>query len=224
MNRALASYVRKVAYQEPPHTISRELVAEFRAVTPPEYQYMIEDMFETITLFENRAVSASYRETGGGKFEVTLKVSAKKMRSDEGGALKEIPMDDLVDIGVQGPDEKPLYLKKHASSRARRNSRSRLRRSPSVPGVDPVVKLIDRRPEDNTIAVAKELAHCREKPSSLVELGGRSSAARARAGEFVLRNGTCICRSLGLFPGPMPQSLGPGIDPVTARDHGKARA
>ena len=62
VNRALASYIKKVAFQEPPYTISRELLAEFRAVTPPEYQYLIEDLFETITLFENRAVSATLQE------------------------------------------------------------------------------------------------------------------------------------------------------------------
>src|SRR5437660_4952666 len=49
VNRALASYIKKVAYQEPPYTTSRDLLAEFRAVTPPEFQYFITDLFETIT-------------------------------------------------------------------------------------------------------------------------------------------------------------------------------
>src|SRR5207247_9124629 len=61
VNRALAAYIRKVAYQEPPYTTSRELLAELRAVTPADYQYLITDLFETITLFENRAVSATWR-------------------------------------------------------------------------------------------------------------------------------------------------------------------
>jgi hypothetical protein len=66
VNRALAAYIRKVAYQEPPYTTSRELLAEFRAVTPPEFQYFVADLFETITLWENRAISASYKEKGAG--------------------------------------------------------------------------------------------------------------------------------------------------------------
>jgi hypothetical protein len=156
VNRALASYIRKVAYQEPPYTISRELLAEYRAVTPPEYRYMIEDMFETITLFENRAVSATYKEIAGGRFEVALKVAAKKMRSDETGALTEIPMDDLVDIGVQGPGEKPLYLKKHRIKSGETELKVEVAEKPERAGIDPVVKLIDRRPEDNTTAVAKQ--------------------------------------------------------------------
>src|SRR6185369_8950198 len=43
VNRALAAYVKKYAFQGPPYTISRDLLAEFRAVTPPESQPLIAD-------------------------------------------------------------------------------------------------------------------------------------------------------------------------------------
>ncbi len=155
VNHALAAYIGKVAYQEPPYTISRELLAEFRAVTPPEYQYLIADLFENITLFENRAVSATYREKSPGRFEVTLKVSAKKLRADELGASTEVPMDDWVDIGVLGPDDKPLYLKKHRVKSGESTFAIEVAEKPSRAGIDPVVKLIDRRPDDNTVAVTR---------------------------------------------------------------------
>ena len=155
VNRALAAYVKKVAYQEPPYTTSRELLAELRAVTPPEYLYIIEDLFETITIYENRAVSATYKEAGPGRFEVTLKVFAKKMRSDESGAVKDVPMDDFVDIGVLGPDDKPLYLKKHRIKSGETELRIEVAEKPERAGIDPVVKLIDRRSDDNTVAVTK---------------------------------------------------------------------
>jgi ABC-2 type transport system permease protein len=155
VNRALASYVRKVAFQEPPYTISRELLAEYRAVTPPEYQYLIADLFETITIFENRAVSATWRDKGGGKYEVTLRVSAKKLRADENGASTEVPMDDLVDIGVLGADDKPLYLEKHRIRTGETTLTLEVGEKPLRAGIDPVVKLIDRRPDDNTVAVTQ---------------------------------------------------------------------
>ncbi|MEP7261173.1 MAG: hypothetical protein ABI669_08240, partial [Usitatibacter sp.] len=156
VNRALAAYVKKVAYQEPPYTISRELLAEFRAVTPPEYQYLIEDLFETITIYENRAVSATYREASPGRFVVTLKVAAKKMRSDEAGTVKDVPMDDFVDIGVLGADDKPLYLKKYRVKSGESEFTIEVSEKPERAGIDPVVKLIDRRSDDNTVAVTKE--------------------------------------------------------------------
>ena len=64
-------------------------------MTPPELQYLIHDLFETITLYDNRALSAPRRRSApDGKYEVTLKVSAKKMRADEQGKESEVPMDD----------------------------------------------------------------------------------------------------------------------------------
>jgi ABC-2 type transport system permease protein len=155
VNRALAAYIKKVAFQEPPYTISRELLAEFRAVAPPEYQYIITDLFETITLYENRAVSATYKEKGGGRYEVTLKVSAKKVRADETGTQTEVPMDDRIDIGVLGEDDKPLYLEKQRVRSGESTFTMEVTEKPLRAGIDPVIKLIDRSPDDNTVAVTK---------------------------------------------------------------------
>jgi hypothetical protein len=154
VNRALAAYIAKVAYQEPPYTTSRELMAELKAVTPPEYQYFVTDLFETITLWENRAVSATFKEKGAGRFEVALRVSAKKLRADENGKQTEVPMDDLVDIGVLGANDEPLYLKKHRIRTGETTLTLEVNAKPVKAGIDPVVKLIDRRPDDNTVPVA----------------------------------------------------------------------
>jgi hypothetical protein len=153
VDRALAEFDRKWAFKGPPYPTSRDLLAEFRAVTPPEYQPLIVDLFETITFWENRAVSATYRDAGGGRYEVTLKVSAKKERADADGRQSEIPMDDLVDIGVFGADEKPLYLAKHRIRTGESTITVQVNEKPLRAGIDPINKLIDRRPTDNVVAV-----------------------------------------------------------------------
>jgi len=156
VNRALASYIRKFAYQEPPYTTARDLIAEFRAVTPPQYQYFVTDLFETITLWENRAISATYKDKGNGKYDVTVKVSAKKVRADEDGKQTEVPMDDLVDIGVLGADDAPLYLKKHRVKTGETTFTVEVAGKPIKAGIDPVIKLIDRRPDDNVVSVSAQ--------------------------------------------------------------------
>jgi hypothetical protein len=153
VNRALASYIKKVAYQEPPYTISRDLLAEFRAVTPPEYQYLIGDLFETITLFENRAISATARDLGGGRYAVKMEVEAKKVRADGQGGQTDVPMDDWVDIGVLGKDDAPLYLKKQRVKSGKSTIEVEVSGEPLRAGIDPVNKLIDKRPDDNTVKV-----------------------------------------------------------------------
>jgi aminopeptidase N len=155
VNRALASYIRKVAYQEPPYTTSTELLAELRQVIPPGQQHLITDLFETITLYENRAVSARARPATGGGFDVTINVTTKKLRADELGSESEIPMDDLVDVGVLGADGKPLYLRKHRLAAGTRELTVQVQGTPARAGVDPLNKLIDRKPDDNVVAVER---------------------------------------------------------------------
>ncbi|HVT34925.1 MAG TPA: M1 family aminopeptidase, partial [Nevskiaceae bacterium] len=62
VNRALSAFVQAWRFRGPPYPISRDLLAELRKVTPPEQQYLIEDLFETITLYELRATSAHARK------------------------------------------------------------------------------------------------------------------------------------------------------------------
>ena len=85
---------------------------DLREETPPEYQYLYEDWFENITLFDNRAVSAKYSLLPDGKYQVHLAVEAKKYRADGKGQEHLIPLHDLIDIGVLDADGHFLYLQK----------------------------------------------------------------------------------------------------------------
>jgi hypothetical protein len=156
VNQALAAFVRKWAFKGPPYPLSTDLLAEFRAVTPPEYQGLLADLFEKITLYENRAISASSRALPDGRTEVTLKVSARKLYADENGAQTEAPMDELVDIGVYDAKGEALYLKKHRVKTGEQTFTLEVQGKPAKAGIDPVVKLVDRRPADNTVAVTAD--------------------------------------------------------------------
>ncbi len=155
VNRALHDYVQAVAYQDPPYTNSVELIDRLRKIVPPEYAYIIHDMFETITLYENRALSATYKQTSDGKFEVRLKVAAKKIRAGELGEEKEVPLADWIDIGVLDKDGKPLYMVKHKIERKETEFTISVDRLPAKAGIDPWNKLVDRKPDDNIIEVTK---------------------------------------------------------------------
>ncbi len=155
VNRALASFLRKWAFRGPPYPTSRDLLAEFRAVTPPQYQYVIGDLFESITLYENRAVSATWHRAADGKYQVKLTVEAKKLRAEPDGSQHEVPMDDWIDIGVLGKDDAPLYLRKHRIHSGRTTLTVEVGEKPVRAGIDPIVKLVDRRPDDNTVEVTE---------------------------------------------------------------------
>jgi ABC-2 type transport system permease protein len=156
VDQALAAFDRKWAFQGPPYATSRDLLAEFRKVTPPDKQYLITDLFETITLFDNRATEASYHAVSDGKYEVELKVTAKKLRADGLGAETEVPLNDWIDIGVFDQDGNVLYLQKQQIQSGDSTIKVVVDKVPAKAGIDPLNKLIDLTAEDNVVEVAKK--------------------------------------------------------------------
>ncbi len=153
VNQALASLIRKTAYQQPPFTHSPELIAELRAVAPEHLRYLIDDLFERITLYENRAVTATSTALPNGRFEVKITAKTRKVEADGLGQEKELPLDDWVDVGVLGEDGKPIFLEKRRVQQADVSFTVEVDKRPVKAGLDPLFKLIDRKPEDNTVAV-----------------------------------------------------------------------
>ena len=156
LNAALARYLEAVAFQGPPYTNSREFVSYLREATPDSLQYLIEDMFETITLYDNRATDAVYRDLGDGRYAVTIDIESAKFRADGKGVETEIEVNDWIDIGVfaesteDGVDEEiTLYLEKHRIDGTTGQVEVVVDRRPARAGIDPHNKLIDRNPEDN---------------------------------------------------------------------------
>jgi aminopeptidase N len=156
LNRALRTYLQSVTYQDPPYTTALELEARLREATPPQYAYLIDDMFDSIALYDNSAVEAKYREVSKGKYEVTLKVKARKLKASGLGLEREAPLADWIDIGVFDAKKKPLYLAKHKIDRHETEFTLTVDGVPETAGIDPWNKLVDRRPDDNTTHVTKQ--------------------------------------------------------------------
>ncbi|MGC2639567.1 MAG: M1 family aminopeptidase [Acidobacteriaceae bacterium] len=145
--------------QSGPYPDTRELVAALRAQTPADLQYYIDDSFENIVLYDNKAISATVTPTPDHKYKVTLVVEAHKVKADGSGNETPMRMNDLVDIGVlSGPQDaqKTLYLQKEWIHDGRQTFTMIVDQMPNRAGIDPYNKLIDRNEDDNQIAVTKE--------------------------------------------------------------------
>lgn len=159
LNAALTRYLESMKFQEPPYTNSLELYAHLRAATPDSLRYVLRDLFERITLWDNRATEATYARLPDGRYRVTLNVEAQKVRADSLGNETEVRMNDLVDIGVFGPapegrEEGPaLYLRKHRIGSGAQRVTVTVDREPARAGIDPYHKLIDRHTDDNVVEV-----------------------------------------------------------------------
>jgi hypothetical protein len=158
VNAALRRYAERYRGAGPPYPAARDLYAELRAVTPAAQQGLLRDLFETVTLWEVEARQARVERTGGGAYRVTLDVAARKLRADSAGRETEVPMDDLVEIGVFAPGEDggrgaPLHLARHRIRSGRQTITVTVPRQPALAGIDPYRRLIDRRRDDNLVEV-----------------------------------------------------------------------
>ncbi len=178
LNMALKRYINKVKFQEPPYTTSIEMVNYIREVTPDSLQYVIKDMFETITLYKNRIVEVNSTELDNGKYQVDIEFNVSKYRNNEKGKryyaengadsisyksekmrkpLYSVLLTDYIDIGVFGEEEDEegemkeveLYLKKHKITSINNKITIIVNQKPTEVGIDPYNKLIDTNSEDN---------------------------------------------------------------------------
>lgn len=156
INRALGRYVEKVRFQGPPYTNSTELLASIREETPPEYQYLLEDLFDTITLYDNRAVSATMKKNGSGGYDVTMKVVAKKYRSDDSGKQTELDFNDWMDVGALDDEGKAVFLEKRRVGKGESEITFSVPVKPARVGLDPLNKLVDRGSDDNVTVPAEQ--------------------------------------------------------------------
>lgn len=155
VNAALRDFLGKYRYAEPPYPVSLDALDAFYAHTPDSLQYVVKDLFEEITLFENRCVEASMKELDGGKWEVTVQIECRKLKSDELGKETEVPVNDYIEIGALArPASGKKYGKVLHRERVRITDRDNtftftVEEKPDKAGVDPASLLIDRNPEDN---------------------------------------------------------------------------
>lgn len=187
LNKALSEYISKVAYQEPPYTTSLEFVDLMHRYMPDSLDYVITDMLETITLFDNKVDSAYVSKTEDGKYKVDFIVEAEKYRvihiakdsttnlETDDGALsisfntnskkedKEyVDMNDWIDLAIFVEDENKveqeiLFKKIHITAKENKFSFV-VDKKPSSVGIDPYHKLIDRKTSDNTEKVKEKVA------------------------------------------------------------------
>jgi hypothetical protein len=156
VDRTLARYDRETAFQQPPYTTTREFLADLREEAGPRWNGLIEDLFEKITVHDNRVTDARAKKRPDGKYDVTLSLHASKVHADGVGRETPASVDQPVDIGVfaRAPDGKEahqtvLHLEKRVVADGDSRVTVTVDGEPWEAGIDPYNKLIDRVSDDN---------------------------------------------------------------------------
>lgn len=176
LNRALRDYLEKVRQQEPPYTTSLEMVAHLHAATPDSLKYLIADLFETVTFYDNKMIAAQSTRREEGTYQVEIEFVVSKYRVDEKGAklyresakdflaassagangqLQSLPLADYLEIGMFGEsgEDDELYLKKHKVVQIQNRLSFVVERQPAFAAIDPFNKMIESNARDNRVKV-----------------------------------------------------------------------
>ena len=158
VNLALHNFLMSQRYanatdgQDKPYPDTFAIEAALKQVTPPELQYFIQDGFEKITVYDNKAISATSHKQADGKYLVTVTVQGGKKYADGNGNETSVPMHDYIDVGVmtgKKGEEQPLALRKEWITGQPQTFTFTVDKQPIRAGIAPLPKLIDRNGDDN---------------------------------------------------------------------------
>ncbi len=167
LNQALKNYLESVKFQEAPFTTSLELVKTIRQFTPDSLQYLLKDMFETITFYDNKITSTSVKQLETGEYQVTIDFRVQKFRDDGFGNFyysdeqptgakqpnddspaPSLPLADYIELGVF-LDNQELHLKKYKITAVENQLTIIVDKKPTMLGIDPYHRLIELNTKDN---------------------------------------------------------------------------
>jgi hypothetical protein len=130
-----------------------------REQTPPDLQYLLQDMFYDITLFSNRGITATAHKRSDGKYDISIEVESHKYKADEKGNETEVPVNDWIEIGALAKPEKGkkygnvLHRERVHMTTAKNSYSFTTDTLPEKAGIDPLLLLVDRVPDDNLATV-----------------------------------------------------------------------
>jgi aminopeptidase N len=159
-NKALKAFMDMYRYQSSPYADIGTFVNMIREKTPKDLQYLIDDTFSKITLYENKAKSATAKQNDDGTYEVTFTVEAKKVFSDSLGNQTNAKLNDWLEVGILSESdlngekiEIPILIEKVLITDSLTTFTYNIDQKPIKAGIDPMNKFVDRIVDDNLIKV-----------------------------------------------------------------------
>jgi len=156
INRALKKLLINYGLTDK-YPTSDVLVNYLKAETPDSLQFVVDDLFKKITIFENRVINPTAKKVGA-QYQVTIPIQTTKYYTDAVGIEKKTPIRDYIDVGIFTQDvngkEKLVYLQKLKFSKDQTTVVIMVKDKPTKAGIDPIYKLIDRNTEDNQAVVS----------------------------------------------------------------------
>ncbi|MCX6368424.1 MAG: hypothetical protein NTX57_17215 [Armatimonadetes bacterium] len=149
-DKVLSSYLKVLAFKEPPYPTAANLVENLK-VNLPAHKTRITELFEKITLCDLKVVSVKKKQLSKKRWRTEVVVTAKKVFSDGQGNETPAPLHDIV-FATLWTGEDAVTLRA-TLQQPRQTLVFETEFSPRHITVDPAYHLLDREHDDNTHSV-----------------------------------------------------------------------
>ena len=155
VNNAMKEFLEIYRYKTP-YPTSLNFLEILESKVPDSLNYLIDDWFKEITLYDNRLKSAIAKQLDNGKYEVNIEIEASKIKADSIGNERKVSLNEWIDIGVfSDSDEKNLIYQKRVKIIDSLMSFTMIVDSlPVKAAIDPRHILIDRVFDDNIKSIS----------------------------------------------------------------------
>ncbi|MDB5963230.1 MAG: hypothetical protein JWP59_4524, partial [Massilia sp.] len=153
VNGVLHQLLVEHAFGAAPYPNVTDLTTPLRQAAGPALAYVVDDLFDNIVLYENRATAARATRLPDGRYEVTVSASVSKLRAGGLGEEHEVALRDMIEFGVDDKDGNPLVRERRLVTGKDIAVTMTVAARPARAGIDPDNKLIDRKPADNLIDI-----------------------------------------------------------------------
>lgn len=157
VNNALKNFLDEFKYSTP-YPTSLDFLSYLEPEVPDSLQYLLDDWFKEITLYDNRLKEAKVQSLDNGKYRVTLDIESYKLKADTLGNETRVPIGDWIDVGLYADaDETELIMEQ----RVRFDSDAiqltfEVDKEPVKAAIDPRRILIERIYTDNVKRIEED--------------------------------------------------------------------
>jgi hypothetical protein len=131
------------------HATSAALFARLEAAAPEAARERVHAWLDEVVLYELKLTAATVRPLPGGRYEVTLEITAGMRKADARGHESEAPLDEPVPLAIYGEDGQALLQATRRLTSGVNQVRLVVDAKPSSAAVDPALTRIERDVSDN---------------------------------------------------------------------------
>lgn len=148
MDAVLKDFFIRYKNKKAPYPTSDELVERLRKATPDSLKYMVHDLFERVTFYDNKIENVKILSNKKGAYEIEVDFTVLKYRNKAEGAL--LGLNDYIEIGFYNEDDELLSVEVFKIVKNSNKIRFQINGKPSKVIIDPNYLLIEKNSDDNS--------------------------------------------------------------------------